>query len=164
MEKESKLLLIADGIMICQEMINDINSRPNTELISALGNTFMWRIEHGEVNEKMEFKKTTAPPADPQSFYMQKLDELGMKLSLNGRKYLLDALMLLSEGADRKHLFEAITAKYNRSEESVRVAMKRAIQATWNSIPNDILQQSYTAKLSPGKEAPTVMEFLYYYV
>jgi len=95
---------------------------------------------------------------------MQKLDELGMKLSLNGRKYLLDALMLLSEGADRKHLFEAITAKYNRSEESVRVAMKRAIQTTWNSVPNDILQQSYTAKLSPGKAAPTVMEFLYYYV
>ena len=164
MERESKLILIAHDLVICQEMIDDINSYPNTELISVLGNTLMWRIEHGDSNEKIELKTTVVKHEGLQNVYIQKLDKLGMKLSLKGRKYLLDALVLLNEGTDRKHLFEAITAKYNRSEESVRIAMKRAIQTTWNSAPDDILQQSYTAKLSPGKTVPTVMEFLYYYV
>ena len=161
-----KVMLIADDLGECQEMINYINSNSDAQLVSAVDNVFIWSMKQKSLNE-VDILSTQRKPEnseDLMSICSAKLDEIGMKPSLNGRKYLLDALLLLDEGNAKQRVSEMVATKYGKSEESVRGAMKRAIQTTWESMPDDILQENYTARLRPNKKAPTVMEFLHYFV
>lgn len=160
-----KVLLIADDLRESQEMINHINSNPDIHLVSVTDNVFIWTTREEELSEgkKVALNMPAERQKNQAGSYSDKLDALGMKPSLNGRRYLLEALELLDKGMDKKDVCKKIGSKYGKSEESVRGAMKRAIQTTWESMPDDVLQNNYTARLRLNKKAPTVMEFLHYY-
>ena len=191
MGNDSKLILIANDLSECQVTIDYINANPNTQLVSAISNTFIWQVKQGALSPEESLTPSVTPhvpsiapqmpsatphvPTNitPQVFegqesligiYSAKLDALGMRFNLSGRRYILDALVLLNTENDKKNLFEKIASKYGKSEESIRAAMIRAVSLTWETTPQDVLQANYTAKLAPNKKAPTLMEFLYYYV
>ena len=157
-------MLIADDLAECQGMIDEINANLETQLVSVADNILIWRVTRKGLRIQQGGIQKSEMFDDPMMLHAAKLDELGMKPSLKGRKYLLDALLLLDEGIEKQRVSEMIAAKYKRSEESVRGAMKRAIQTTWDAMPSDLLREKYTAKLRPNKTAPTVMEFLHYYI
>jgi len=163
--RESRFLLIADDLLACQEVIDYINANTKIILLSAMSNTLMWQISHDEtddLNQKSEVENKTN--IDKQkgliNHYSLRLDALEMKSSLSGRQYILEALLLLSEGAARIQVCQKVALKHGKSEESIRAAMRRAIKATWELTPKEILQKNYTAKIYTNKKAPTVMEFL----
>ena len=150
MGKESKLLLISDDLLECQEVINYINTTPDIQLVSATSNILIWSmkyegsIKHEDLSEKEGLMLGTLNqkyenPDELMDIRSAKLDEIGMKPSLIGRRYLLDALMLIDEGINKEPLCKMIASKYGKSQESVRGAMKRAIQTTWDSMPDDVL-------------------------
>ena len=169
MGKESKVLLIKDILLEDTEMMNYISSNPDIQLEAVTNNIFICSMKDVNLNEP----KSSAPsisaqviktPEELMDVRSAKFDEIGMKPSLIGRRYLLDALELIDGGADHKQLCKIIASKYEKSQESVRCAMNRAIQTTWDSMPDDVLQENYTARLRPNKTAPTVMEFLHYFL
>jgi len=86
---------------------------------------------------------------------------LGISPKMIGRKYLIDAIILVMNG-QRKHVHE-IAQKYGKTDASVERAMQHAINHTWRNADIDDLQNFYTARINSEKGVPTLNEFIFYY-
>ena len=157
----------------CQDIINYISSNPNVQLVTSSGKAFVWEISKSENEENTDViprvngingLNTNTETENLNDIYSKKLDDLGMKLSLTGRKYLLDALKLLKKGTDKNLICDILATKYGKKESSIRAAMSRAIKGTWETMDSEILKRQNILNRKPNKQAPTVMEFLHHYV
>lgn len=90
------------------------------------------------------------------------LDQLGMRNSLLGYQYLIDAIVMYAE-KPVQNIPAILGKRYEKSSASVERAMQNAIDRTWNSSPTDILDAYYTAHIDPNRECPTILEFVTYY-
>ena len=90
------------------------------------------------------------------------LDWIGISPNAIGRKYLIDGIMLLINGQN-KRTHETIAKNYAKTEASVERAMQNAIGKAWKVTHPDDLEKYYTASIHSAKGVPTVMEFIHYY-
>jgi len=86
---------------------------------------------------------------------------LGVSPKMLGRKYLIDAIIMVVNGQSR-HVHE-IAQKYGKSDASVERAMQHAINHTWRNADIEDLQNFYTARINSDKGVPTLNEFIFYY-
>lgn len=91
----------------------------------------------------------------------EELDKLGMSPKLKGRRYIIEAVKIVSE--NRYQFSEEIARKYKKSQASVERAIQNAIKITWNKSDINDLFENYTAKIDPSKDYPTMNEFIFYY-
>lgn len=90
------------------------------------------------------------------------LDLLGMKNSVLGYQYLVDAIELYIEKPS-SNLCLILGKRYEKTGSSIERAMKNAIEHTWNTIPYDTLTNIYTAHIDPKRGVPTILEFVSHY-
>lgn len=90
------------------------------------------------------------------------LDQLGMRNSLLGYQYLIDAIAMYVE-KPTQNIPAILGKRYGKSAASVERAMQNAIERTWNSSPTDTLEANYTAHIDPNRECPTILELITYY-
>ncbi|MCL2560603.1 MAG: sporulation initiation factor Spo0A C-terminal domain-containing protein [Turicibacter sp.] len=171
MKGNSMIFLSTSNQGDCQDIINYISSNPNVQLVTSSGKAFVWEISKSDYEKdanSVTRVNGTAVSAeetvDLSEFYSKKLDDLGMKLSLTGRRYLLDALVLLKEGTDKNLICDMLATRYGKKESSIRAAMSRAIKGTWETMDSELMQQQNIMNRRPHYQAPTVMEFLHYYI
>lgn len=87
---------------------------------------------------------------------------IGISPRAIGRKYLVDAILLMINGT-RKNLCEVIAKEYGVTSSSVERAMQNAIKRAWRNTPIEDLSFYYTARISSAKGVPMMMEFIHYY-
>jgi DNA-binding NarL/FixJ family response regulator len=116
--------------------------------------------------------KSSAPeikesPADKEKRLLKQvsaeIDLVGINPKVVGRKYLVDAILMLIEGQTKNHI-SAIAQKYGKTDASVERAMQNAINSAWRSVDIDHLGRCYTARISSEKGVPTLTEFVFHYV
>jgi response regulator of citrate/malate metabolism len=90
------------------------------------------------------------------------IDLIGISPKAVGRKYLIDAVILLAEEREQ-NMLSTIAQKYNKSDASVERAMQNAINRAWRMGDIEELQTRYTARINPEKGVPTLTEFIYHY-
>ncbi|MCL1878255.1 MAG: response regulator [Defluviitaleaceae bacterium] len=89
------------------------------------------------------------------------LNLLGFSPKMLGRKYLIEAIVLIKGGNERP--VREIAAKYNKSNASVERAMQHAINHTWCNANIEDLQNFYTARVDSSRGVPTLSEFIFFY-
>ena len=89
------------------------------------------------------------------------IDLIGISPKAIGRSYLIDAIILKTEG--QSHQIAEIARKYSKTDASVERAMQNAINKAWSTMQPDDLIQHYTARIRSDKGVPTLMEFIYHY-
>ena len=97
-----------------------------------------------------------------RAFIVSELEKVGISPKAVGYKYLISAISLLVDGEERS-LPIVIGEMYGKSSPSVERAMQHAIDRAWKVNDPDELFKYYTARVSTGRGAPTVTEFVYYY-
>ena len=80
-----------------------------------------------------------------------------------GYRYLISAIRIAIENPGVNPA-SVLSEQYNKSKESIERAMQNAINRTWATTPIDTLSANYTARVNSKKGAPTLTEFIYYYV
>lgn len=90
------------------------------------------------------------------------LDLLGVSPKAVGRQYLIDAIVLITEGFQQS-VYPQIAHTYRKSDASVERAMQNAINGAWRHTNIDDLQKRYTARIGSAKGVPTVTEFIWHY-
>lgn len=96
------------------------------------------------------------------AYISHELTCLGITPKLKGYGYLIDAILMVAE--DRNCSFSAqIGKKNNKTPSSVERAMQNAIIHAWTYGDIEEIQNHYTARFSPNKSNPTLMEFVCYY-
>ena len=113
------------------------------------------------ITAKEIFKKCPEVKKQLSARVTAEINLLGISPKMIGRKYLIEAIMLVIEG-QRKHV-ATIAKKYDKTEASVERAMQHSINHTWRNADIDDLQTFYTARINSDKGVPTLNEFVYYY-
>jgi len=103
----------------------------------------------GDIRKRLETRVTT------------EIDLIGISPKALGRNYLIDAIMLKTEG--QTHQIAEIARKYCKTDASVERAMQNAINKAWSTMQPDDLMLHYTARIQSEKGVPTLMEFIYHY-
>lgn len=52
MRKKSKIVLIAEDLLKCQEMIDYMNSNADIKLVSSVNNIFIWSMKHEPLQDE----------------------------------------------------------------------------------------------------------------
>ena len=100
------------------------------------------------------------------SLINNELNQIGIGLHLQGRKYLHDAILYLITNANESEHISAVqhlTATYKRSSSTISRDMQNAILHAWRVSSLEDLETYYTAKVNYETGVPTPTEFIYYY-
>jgi len=148
----------ADFIMLKSQ--SDYSAASVMEFIRSLKT-----VIHETKKKNSSFSKEPLSPSELKKHLSAKvvneINLLGISPKMIGRQYLIDAIMLVSNGK-KKHVRE-IAQRYGKSDASVERAMQHAINHTWRNADIDDLQNFYTARINSDKGVPTLNEFVYYY-
>ena len=97
------------------------------------------------------------------------LKEIGIPASLNGYRYLIDALMILITAKDNindirvcKDVYPTIASKYGASSSSVERCIRNAIEVGFNRGNVKYLDELFGYTVETRKGKPTNTEFLFY--
>jgi len=150
----------ADFIMVKSQ--SDYSVKSVIEFLQALKDSI-----HNLRKKKMDSNGLDeAPPAEMERRLLTRvsteMDLIGVSPKAIGRKYLIDAIILIIDGQEH-NIIPTIAKKYSKSDASVERAMQNAINRTWNTADIEDLQTYYTAKITSDKAVPTLTEFIYYY-
>lgn len=120
------------------------------------------------MRETIQRRTTVRSGDDPEELQQRlntriyaELDRVGVSAKLVGYRYLAIGIRIMVQDPER-HLCDAVAAEVGRTKTSVQRAMKNAVDLTWSRGSESALS-NYTAKLNPGKRAPTTNEFVRYY-
>lgn len=92
---------------------------------------------------------------------IRELNAIGMNPKCVGYSYLIDIIQLMKEDPG-PGITKKLAKKNGKSASSIERAIQNAINRTWNNNPSSVLQEHYTAPVT--KKAPTVTEFIWFYV
>ena len=110
-------------------------------------------------------KQNILSPQDAEKQLLTKIsseiDLIGISPKMVGRKYLIDAILLVID--EQKGYIAKIAGKYKKSDASVERAMQNAINQAWRTSDIEDLLQLYTARISSEKGVPTLNEFIFFY-
>jgi len=90
------------------------------------------------------------------------IDRIGIAPNAVGRKYLIDAIMLVIDGHTEK-INAVLSKKYDKTEPSIERAMQNAIEKAWKTTDVNDLERYYTARIYSARGVPTIMEFIFHY-
>ena len=90
------------------------------------------------------------------------MDQIGISPKAIGRRYLIDAILLLIGGQTHNQI-PTIAQKYGKTDASVERAMQNAINGAWRTADVEDLQLYYTARVNSEKGVPTLTEFIFYF-
>ncbi len=113
-------------------------------------------LERTTVESLKEYKRRIRKRIDAE------MDLIGINPKVLGRKYLLEAILILIE-KDETSICTVLGQKFGVTDASVERAMQNAIDKAWRSSDIDDLAKYYTARINSLKGAPTITEFIYYY-
>ena len=95
----------------------------------------------------------------------RELDLIGIPSKMAGRKYIHETISYLIENkGDNTNVIKHVANVYKKSPNTITNGIQNAIMHAWNNTPVDDLLEHYRAIINPKAGAPTVMEFIYYYV
>jgi len=89
------------------------------------------------------------------------IDNIGISPRVDGRMYLIEAIILRISG--ESDFIADIAKKHKKTYAGVQRAMQNAINRAWSIMHPDDLMKYYTARVNSDKGVPTNMEFIYYY-
>lgn len=93
---------------------------------------------------------------------INELNYIGISPKSIAFKYFIDAILMCINNSNADFKAE-ISKKYGKTIKSVERVMQNAISVAWSNTPIDDLSKYYTARVSPKRGIPTLMEFVYYY-
>ena len=157
---ESARKLGADFIMVKSQ--ENYSAKDPIDFLRTLKN-----VIQGARRSSAEAQPEAAEPAEQRQQrqlrrVITELDRIGIPPNAIGRKYLIDSIVLLSEGQDVS-VRRVLSTKYGKTEASIERAMQNAIEKAWKTSAIDDLLSFYTARINSVRGTPTVMEFIYYY-
>lgn len=99
----------------------------------------------------------------------EKLDALGSTFDMSGRKYLIEAIHIVSEiGIEKVQLkrdvYPQIARKYKKSDDSIERAIDNAIKKAWRISDWSTLIKHYSPQTNYLKGIPTIKEFIFFVV
>ena len=97
-----------------------------------------------------------------RDYLSQELIKLGIHPKNIGYSYLIDAILMVSNG-ESTNLCSKIGEQSGKSESSVERAMQNAIKRAWKNTDIDVLLNMYTAPIRAEKGVPTLTEFIYFF-
>lgn len=165
-------------------IVTNNTSSTTVEFARQLGADFIFckYEEDFSVNKVIDFidtmqsvvfsKKKLAPSApeltpelrenEQRTYLSRELNSIGITPKLKGYKYLIDSIIMVASNQDCN--FRSLIAEaYHKSQSSIERAMQNAIQHAWTCADINELSAHYTARFSPGKNCPTLGEFVFYY-
>ena len=148
----------ADFIMTKSQA--DYSAQTVIDFLASLKNTIQSNKQVIQNTDKAE------PPAEKQQRILNRavteINRIGIPPGATGRKYLLDAIIMVVNNQTEK-IYSTIATKYTKSETSVERAMQIAIEKAWRTTDIEDLEKYYTARVNSIRGVPTIKEFVYYY-
>ena len=130
-------------------------------------------IDFIDTMQSLVFSKKKLAPSAPEltpelreneqrTYLAREFSSIGITPKLKGYKYLIDAIIMVANRQET-NFRSSIATIYNKSQPSVERAMQTAILHAWTCADINELSAHYTARFSPGKNCPTLGEFVFYY-
>jgi len=130
---------------------------------------FKGTIQASRKKNQEEDKYEEVPPAErKRRIEIQittEMDLIGISPGVKGRRYLIDAIILIVDELDEQtqDITATIAERYSKSTPSVERAMQNAISNAWKHSDIEDLKRYYTARIRSDKGVPTLTEFMHYY-
>jgi len=152
-----------DFIMVKTQ--NDYNAESVIEFLRAFKGTIQASRKRKQEADKYE----EVPPAERkrriETQITAEMDLIGISPGVKGRRYLIDAIILIIDGLDEQtqDITATIAERYSKSTPSVERAMQNAISNAWKYSDIEDLKRYYTALIRSDKGVPTLTEFIHHY-
>ncbi|MCL2082002.1 MAG: response regulator [Oscillospiraceae bacterium] len=149
----------ADFVMLKSQ--NDYSAKSVIEFLQVLKCTI-----HASQKKRGDFQEKNETPAERRRRLdvrvAAEIELVGISPKVLGRKYLIEYIVLLSEGRT-EGIVKTISEKHMKNPPAVERAMQNAISNAWSSCDIEILQRYYTAPIRSDKGVPTLTEFVHYF-
>lgn len=99
-------------------------------------------------------------------FLIEVMDNIGITYDMDGREYLIDAILLSKELKKvnlQHYVYPVLAKKYGKSEQSIRKAIENALSYAWDNTDINILKKYYSPQTSYFSGKPTNKQFICYY-
>ena len=95
------------------------------------------------------------------------LDNVGIVHGIDGRTYIIETIYLVLKNNSKSlssDVYPILSKKYGKSKTAIEQAMRTAIHRAWKNTDLSVLNKNYTIPTSFVSGAPSVKEFVFYYV
>jgi two-component system response regulator (stage 0 sporulation protein A) len=161
-------------------VITSISSRDVYDAVLALGIAFFVSKDKADYSPRFVFeliddflptsKRTQCRQNSEEMIkasITEMMDNIGIAPGQDGRAYLIVAIYLALKNNAKslsRDVYPELMKRYGKSRTAIEQAMRTSIHKAWDTIPMSTLMKHYKPQTSFVSGAPSVKEFIFYFV